>query len=243
MIGAATKFFASVPSATSPIWYVGIGSTTGIGGTAAINVEYPLGVRQDDFLLLCVSCGGESTVTTVPSGWTEIDAGRTDIATTAGVKLRVFYKFHDTAYDSYNGVGSAITVSVADHGDHTFGVMLAWRNVNTTTPLDVTSLWTSSSSAVTTMSFPELTTVTADCLYIGVGATPEDTTNSTHETITAAGLTSTAERFDDGTTNGHGSALYVMQGNKTSAGATGTPSVAKTTSTTYVCRAIALRPA
>lgn len=241
MITAAGKFFVSVPATTGPIRYVGVGSTSGTGGTGAINVPYPLGVRSNDFLLLLVACGGESTVTTVPSGWTEIDAGRTDIATTAGVKLRVFWKLHDTAYPNYNDTGSAQTISVADHGDHTFGVMLAWRGVNTTTPIDG-SLWTSSSSATTTLTFPDITTTVDNCLVLGVAADPSDTTNSTYGAITAAGLTTTAERFDDGTTQGHGSALYCMQGQRTSAGTVGTFSVAKTTSTTYVCRVIAIRP-
>lgn len=240
MRGAAAKYFVPAPDNGAFPRYVGNGSRAGTGGTGAINVPYPLGARQNDFLLLLVSCGGESTVTTVPSGWTEIGSD-VDLATTAGVKLRVFWRFHDTAYPNYNGTGAAQTVNVADHGDHAFGVMLAWRGVNLTTPIDGTVV-TSNTTAGTTMTFPSITTTAANCLVLGVAANPADTTSSTHGTITAAGLTSTAERFDGGTTQGHGSALYCMQGNRAAAGAVGTFTVAKTTSTTYVCRVIALRP-
>lgn len=239
-VATAKAFTSAGKVAQDGVWYVGAGALA--NGTAAINVAYPTGVRQGDFCLLVVEAGGESTVTTAPSGWTEIDVGHTDVATTAGSLLRVFYQFFPTAY-AYNGTGATPTVSVADHGDHTMGVILAWRNVNQTTPFDAGSLWSSSSSAVSSVTFPAVTTVSSSAKIICIATRPNDATTANFGTITPGTLTQATERIDTGSTQGHGGGLYVMEGNAGSIGNIGTVSVAKTTATTHVSRTIALRPA
>jgi len=248
MMPSTPKAFTSVTSGsvTTPIVYIGAGALA--SGTATIAPVYPAGVRQGDFCLMVLEAGGESAITTVPAGWTEIDAGRKDVATTAGSLLRVFYQFFPLAY-AYNGTGTADTTTqvngaaVADHGDHTAAAILAWRNVNATTPFDVSSTWTSSASAVTTLTPAAITTVTDRCKIVIVASRPNDAATADFGTIKAGNLSSTAERLDTGTTQGHGGGLYVMDAQLATAGGIGTVSIAKTASTTYVTRTIALRPA
>jgi parallel beta-helix repeat protein len=204
-------------------------------GTVAVTTldddtaNYPAGWAADDLLLLLVENAGDSL--TVDAGWTS--AGTPQLGT--GTGLHVWYRV------AQSGDGG----SVGYHGsgiNHMQGVVLAYRGVDTTTPLDVTSVG-GTASASTSVTFPSITTVTANCMIVFALAAADDrATGNDFGSWTNANLTSLTERVDANTAQGNDGALGAADGVKATAGATGTTTASIVTSAAKAYMTIALRP-
>jgi MSHA biogenesis protein MshQ len=206
----------------------------GAGTVAATTLDddtanYPAGWAADDLLLLLVENAGDSL--TVDAGWTS--AGTPQLGT--GTGLHVWYRV------AQSGDGG----SVGYHGsgiNHMQGVVLAYRGVDTTTPLDATPVG-GTASASTSITFSSITTVTADCMIVlALAAADDRAAGNDFGSWTNANLTSLTERVDANTAQGNDGALGAADGVKATAGATGTTTASISTSAGKAYMTIALRP-
>lgn len=161
------------------ITFVGSASASAINGGNA-NVTLPAGMQQNDLVLLGC-CNGGSTPS-LPTGYTNLQA-----AFSANLGYRACRKFMGASPDTTviaGGSGSAT--------DATAGVVLVFRGVDLTTPLDVTFAFDSNVSGAPDA--PSITPTSADCAIaiFGMSATNDTTpgtvTNYTNPTpFTATG--------------------------------------------------------
>jgi hypothetical protein len=169
-------------TAGKPIW-IATGTTATAATNVANNLAPPLpnpsgGLQNGDFLLLYVANSNGTNVAAVPPGWT--------LLTTNGfnnMTLSVFYDF-------YRSGDSAPSLTINAKGDHpASSKIVAYRYVNTTTPLDTASV-NSTSAIATTFTPTGLTTVTAGARAVSLVA--EDDAIATAPTLgvaTAQGFT------------------------------------------------------
>lgn len=202
-------------------------------GTTALTVAAVTSVVAGDLVLLFVESANQPVA--APTGFTQVTGSpiATGTANSAGgVALQVFYQF---------ATGADTSTSVADSGDHTTAIKLAYRGVNQTTPFDATAVTGTKATASTTTTFPSITTATANALVVLATALDLDAASTaTTGTITNANLSSITERHDQTVTSGFGGGLVIADGLKATAGSTGT-STATVTSTTQTYLTLALR--
>lgn len=202
-------------------------------GTAGLSVAAVTGVVAGDLILLFVESANQPVA--APTGFTQVTGSpiATGTANAAGgVALQVFYQF---------ATGADSTTSVADSGDHTTAIKLAYRGVNQTTPFDATAVTGTKGTASTSSSFPGITTVTANSWVVHASALDLDlASTATTGTATNANLTGITERHDQTVTSGFGGGLVIIDGVKATAGASGN-TTATVTSTTQVYLTLALR--
>jgi len=204
--------------------------------TAAITVAWPTHVANDIGLLVIETSGNDATISiTTPTGWQAVPGSPvTDLATSAGSKLQVWWK---------RAVSSAETsVTVPDAGDHQIARIFTFRNCITTgNPWDVTTTG-SKTTASTTATVPAVTTTVADTLITMIVGRPNDNASTTHFGVPVnANLTSLGEAGEAGSTVGNGGGFVVSRGVKATAGNTGTSTLSKIASTTDTYMVIALR--
>lgn len=202
-------------------------------GNAALTVGAVANVQANDLILLFVESANQAV--TQPTGYTQVTSSPVSTGTAAaagGVRLSVYYSF---------ATGADTTTSVADTGDHTCAIKIAYRGVNTTTPFDVTPVSGIKTPASTSTVFPSITTATNRALIVLSTALDLDA-NSTTTTgaATNANLTGLAERHDQTVATGVGGGLVIIDGTDAVAGSTGT-TTATVTSTVQVFLTIALR--
>lgn len=204
-------------------------------GTGALTVGAVASTQNNDLILLFVE--SENQAVTTPTGYTIVTSSpvSTGTAATAGaVRLSVFYKF---------ATGADTTTTVADSGDHTTAIKIAYRGVDTTTPFDATPVSGIKTPASTTATFPSITTATANALVVLASALDLDlASTATTGAATNANLTTITERHDQTVIAGDGGGLVIIDGVKATAGSTGT-TTATVTSTIQVYLTIALREA
>ena len=172
--------FATVAGIT----FVSSSSTTGT------TITLPAGLLQNDIVVICSM--SPSDTTTLPTGYTDGQNGNSNL-----VRYRWAYKFMPATPDTTATGLSANTVSIA----------VAFRGVNTTTPLDVAS----PAIATNDRDFPDppsITTVTNNSMVVAVGFQRQLSTLTAPTNFT---LAATANR-----TNGTVAAAYRL---KTPAGA------------------------
>ncbi len=205
-------------------------------GTGAIAPSIPTGYRNNDLLLLVTESANQAI--TAPTGWTEVGSQASQAtgtaATAGGVRLAVFWKIA-------SGLESA--PSVADSGDHTTGIVMAFRGVDPANPFgSATPTSRVDSSATTSMSWQTLTTTTANNLIVMcTGLDADAASTATVGTVTAASLTSITEQHDQTVIAGAGGGVHVATGIKAAAGAIGTMTATGSTSTTHAYLTIALQ--
>lgn len=141
---------------------------TGYVGSTAVNansgaslaIDVPSGVEDDDFLVLVVQMGLASSDTcNTPSGWSLL----TGLPLTfVGEKLYVFTRVASSEPASY-------TVTRTD-STRVNQVMLAYRGIDPTNPIDVsgTTAWASS---VNNRDAPDVTTTVSNAVLLGIWAT------------------------------------------------------------------------
>jgi hypothetical protein len=101
-------------------------------GTDGLSIAVPTGYAADDLLLLVSHRNDNNGVFDVPSGWTRLDALTVTEDSDADMQSFVAWK-KSTASES------AVTITHTDTtAEQWLGIMLAYRGVDTTTPIDVT---------------------------------------------------------------------------------------------------------
>ena len=186
-------------------------------GTGALNVPVPTGYEINDLLLLFITSANQAITT--PSGWTQIGdstSGNQAFGTAAaisGVRFGVYYK-----YASYNG--NEASVAVADTGDFTAAIMLAYRGVDVATSYNGgTNSFAAITTAGTAVSFPTTTTNYDGCMVIYALGLNRDTTATTNASAWAASsLASITEVADAVTASGNGGGFAIANGIKNTAG-------------------------
>ena len=204
-------------------------------GTAGLTVGAVASVVADDLILLFAESANQNIAT--PTGYTQVTGSPVSTGTAAaigGVRLAVFYRW---------ATGADTTTSVADSGNHTTAIKMAFRGVDTTTPFDATPVTGIKTPASTSASFPGITTATANALIVHASGLDLDAARTaTTGAATNANLTGITERHDQTISGGVGGGLVVVTGTKATAGATGN-TTATVTSTIQVYLTLALREA
>lgn len=202
-------------------------------GTGALTVGAVSGVVADDLIILFVESANENIDT--PTGFTQVTNSPVSTGTAAsagGVRLAVFYRW---------ATGADTTTSVADSGNHTTAIKMAFRGVDRTTPFDATPVSGIKTPASTSSSFPGITTATANAWIVHASALDLDAASTaTTGTPTNANLIELTERHDQTVTSGVGGGLVIITGEKVTSGATGN-TTASVTSTIQVYLTMALR--
>jgi hypothetical protein len=184
--------------------------------------------------LLFVETANQSITT--PSGWTEVSAspqGTGTAAAAGGVRLGVFWKITS---------GTESNRSVVDSGDHNTGVMLAFRGVDTNTPIDAAA-GSVQASAATSWTLPAVTTTTADTMIVlAIGNDRDINSTANVDGYTNPALTNITERVDQTTSIGFGGGIAVVTAELASAGSSGTTSCTNAASNTAAFVTVALRP-
>ena len=143
-----------------PIARVATGATVTRTGSGSFSPPIPTGLLGDDLMILIVA-NTKVNESAAPAGWTTVVTDGTRAG--ADMSLSVFYRFFQT------GVTSP-TVSVATDGGGASARIIAYRNVDPTTPLDVTPTAGVSATAAPTFTPPSLATLTANAYAVSIVA-------------------------------------------------------------------------
>lgn len=203
-------------------------------GNGAITPGLPSGHILNDILLLFVQSSNETI--SAPSGYAEVTTASpqgTGTAASAGsVKLAVFWKRDN---------GSESAPSVADTGDHTAGIILAFSGCITTgNPWDVNAGDTGASDTAVTI--PAVTTTVANTMIVAAVGHAVDSTSAQGSGEANSNLTNVAERADSSTTFGTGGGFVIITGEKASIGSTGTTADTLANTSKQARITIALKP-
>lgn len=221
----------AVPEPKTPVF---ISKGTFTFGTAAISVPPPSAYANGDLLVLLVNSANQAITT--PSGWTQF-ANSPQFTGTAGaaggVRIAAFYKYA-------SGVEPSVTV--ADTGSYTAGIMLSFTATASSSPANVTAGSVKSSATGTTFTLPAVTTTLAKDLILLIVGMDRDLTSSTNLSgWTNANLTDLVEVSDDTTGDGAGGGIGSAVGVDLTAGSTGTTTVTSAVATTAAFLTIALK--
>lgn len=203
-------------------------------GTAGFSVSWPAHQTNDVAVLVIESSGADSSLTP-PSGWSAVPGSPvTDVATTAGSRLTVWWKRATSA--------SEAAVAIPDGGDHQVARIFTFRGcVPYGNPWDVVTTGTKT-TASTTATVPSITTSLFGTRVVMIVGRPNDDASVTHFGVpTNANLTSIVECGEAGTTDGNGGGFVVATGIRQLRGAIGTSTLTKTASTTDTYMVLALR--
>ena len=195
------------------ISYVGIGTYN--SGSAGITVATPSGIAAGDLLVAAVETANQ-TITTSSSGWTTYTGTAGGTAGAAGgIRCTVFYKITD---------GSDTGIVLNDSGNHQLGVMLAYRGVDSSSPINASASQYNASS--TTLTCPSVTTTVANTAIIAIAAIDRDVATTTQVSgWTCTFSASIVEVFDRTVTTGQGGGLGIATEFAAAIGATGTVTV------------------
>jgi len=241
-VGYSTYIIALTPAPVlyADISYVAAGAIE--ANSSAITLGVPSGYAAGD-LLLIVTLTATSEAMSTPSGW--------------------------ESYGSCNGTGcvsifwrvataSESSVTLSDSGSCNMGVMLCFRGVNITTPINGTNIGLDYSNYNTSQSLPEITTTVPGCLILQITNTAQatPTPSPSSQTFTNYWLSMVSHGNLANGTNMLGriapvSSVYYSlgfySGLKILAGATGSPVVKSAISTSediiYQKYVLALTPA
>lgn len=213
-----------------PTW---INATSGAGSTAATSINFSSSGRQTgDKLYVAIATANQAIAT--PTGFTETvqsPQSRGTAAAAGGLRLGLFEKDSD---------GTETTVSIADSGDHQYAVGFVVRPASGQT-ISVDASNGKNAAAATSQSGNTLTTTAAECLIVEVWATDRDSAGPTYSAQANASLANVTERFDAGTTNGVGSGIMIVTGEKDTAGSVGATTATSAASAAYCVITLALK--
>jgi hypothetical protein len=232
--GAASKKMtlsqirASLPTVPT---IVSVGSA--FSSTGAPTATLPGTHAAGDILVLCLETSNEANLTV--SGYTQLGPKNGIGGLSAGsLKLSIFWKVDG---------GSESAPTIADSGDHTYGVMFAVRGCPTTVdPFAILGQkWKFTASVTGTSDVG--TTMMDNCLIVSIFAHAIDSASAQASSPTNAGLTSVTEAFDGATTDGIGGGICVVSGIMANRGTVPATTVTWAASTVDVSTLIAFRPA
>jgi hypothetical protein len=188
-------------------------------GAAAINPGLPAGFAADDIHVLIIETSNEPVA--AMSGWNNVGAGSINIATGTVTSLTVRWR---------RAVGGDTDPTVPDSGDHQIARIIGFSGCETAgDPWDVT-LFATENVADTTVAFPNVTTLTANCMVVHALSTGQDTnTGQSSGAGTNAALTGLANRVNNWTQLQGGGGIAAITGLKATAGAVGSTTTTVTT--------------
>jgi hypothetical protein len=201
----------------------------------SLTITWPSGHQTNDIGIIIIETSGNSATITPPSGWADIPGTPvTDVATTAGSKLHVWWKRATSS--------SEPTVATGTATDHILTRLYTFRGcVETGNPWNVTATGVKT-TASTTATVPSLTTTVDDTYILMLIGRPDDSSSTTHfGTPVNANLTGLADIDESGTVTGNGGGFAISYGIKSSPGSTGTSTLTKTASTTDTYVVLALK--
>lgn len=201
-------------------------------GTTSITPSMPTGASGNDLCILVVECQSSETPNVATSGWNLV--GRvTESLGTYTTKLSVWYAWQTTA-----GI-SAPTASATT--DHVAGQIVAFRNVDMTTPFEASGTATASATA-TAYSFPTLTTVSPNAMVVNIASEGYDASGTTNiGNWVNSSLTSITEGLDRATNTGNGGGYALAYGLKATAGSVPATTASATNATSKAMYTLALR--
>lgn len=171
-------------------------------------ISVPWGAHQaGDFALLVIETGTSLDVVETPAGWTAIGAKVVGLNNTTLGWL--FYRFAAS--------GAEANADAADPGDHWVGVILVYRGVNTTNPINAFA-GAMGASAPTTVLYPTLFTTRPDCRIVNILFRAVDAAGPYSSAETNPTLANLVEQFDDGAVDGNGGGIVVITGEKAAKG-------------------------
>jgi hypothetical protein len=204
--------------------------------TTALTVAWPAHLTGDIGLLVIEAGGNDATVSiTAPSGWVAVPGSPvTDLTTTAGSKLQVWWKRATSNAET--------SVTVPDGGNHQIARIFTFRNcISTGDPWDVTTTG-NKTTASTTATVPAVVTTVDNTYMVMIVSRPNDNGSTTHFGVPVnANLTGLEECGEAGSVQGNGGGFVVAGGVKATAGNTGTSTLTKIASTTDAYMVIALK--
>lgn len=201
--GAASSGAGPIPTVVA----VGTGSS----GTGNITPALPTGWAADDILVLITESSPSEPVT-APTGWTNMGVPTGNGASQMGV----FWK---------RAVSGETAPTVLDSGNHTHGIIIAFRGCITTgSPWNASQSDTNALNGGTAASSNRITGVTttvANCLVFGCMTASSGTAGAFFSSWTDGSLGSVTEQIDF---SGTGTVRHIggVTGTKAVAGATGT---------------------
>jgi hypothetical protein len=151
--GSLTSATSASFDVTPPPLWVANGATTTWTGNTAGTVALPASLNVNDLELLIIANTVNNTVAATPTGWTSVGAAGSALG--AGVRLTVFRKFFASA-----DTAPSVTPNTDTGGAS--ARIVAFRYVNTTTPLDVAVTTSTSAAGASTYTPPGQTTVTTN---------------------------------------------------------------------------------
>lgn len=193
----------------------------------------------DDIDVVIVEGGAADATLSTANGFAELTAVSPQGTGSGGSSTRfgVFWR-------RWNGSdGSPIFAGVSNHA---VGRMISISGCKTSgNPWNVTATGTTDSSADTSLSAAGATTTAADCLILAFAGQNLPDASSTTEfgSPTNADLANLTERIDNATAQGNGGAIWLVTGEKATAGAYGATTCTTVTSALRVCGSIALEGA
>lgn len=206
------------------ISYVGLGAVDSNVSGGNLSIPYPASIAAGDLLWMPVT-SSVSTVfgTTAASGFTRRFSG------TSGGSTPSIAGFYKIATGSESG-----SITVTSPGGATIGRMFAYRNVNTTTPFDVSGVLLGSSTGITNYDIPTQTPTVAGCVGLIMACG-----NSMSGSWTTA--TSYTELYDGG--NAEAQIIYIGHRLALTTSATGTRTPVRSGSVRGAGAGEILRPA
>lgn len=211
-----------------------VSAGTDAGGLGAVTAGIPTDSRPGDILLLFVQ--SENEPGSAPAGWAAVGdspQGTGTAKNAASTALEVYWK---------RATESEADVSVADRGDHTYAVILAFRGcIESGDPWEVTSGGVQAVAAAN-MTIGGDTTTVDNCLVVIAAAHDIDLATPQFSGWTNSDLSNVTECFDGSTASADGGGIGVAAGGKVAAGAYGNTTVT-IASTLGAFLTIALKPA
>lgn len=189
----------------------------------------------NDIGLVVIETSGDSANLTPPAGWAALPGTPvTDVATSTGSKLHVWWKRAASAAEAAVATGAGT--------DHILARLYTFRGcVTTGNPWDVTTTGTKVTASATA-TVPALVTTVDDTLITMIVGRPNDSLNTAHFGVPVnANLTGLGEAGEAGTANNNGGGFVVSYGVEPTASNTGTSTLTKIVSTTDTYVVLALR--
>jgi hypothetical protein len=188
------------------------GSGAFVSSTGAPTVLYPDDRQVHDILILFVTTGAQAVTT--PAGWNLITSA--SIGTAAAVTGAV------ALYAYWQRYSSGVSVVVADSGSYTNAQIFGFRYASKgASVINVSANDPRAASAAAVL--PSVTTTVNDCVIImGIGTDQDIATAQFSGSPTNANLGNLTLISNNSNANGVGGGLVVIDGEKMTAGATGT---------------------
>lgn len=204
-------------------------------GIGDVTPGLPAGIAANDLLLLAVESAKQAAA--APSGWTECPSSpQENSGGSAGgsnaVRITAFYRI---------ATGSDTDPTVADTGDHTTALIVAYRGVNTSSPFNTSA--GAGYAASTTITAPGVTTTVADCMIVHLIGSDRDSNSTTSMSgWTNAALANVTERHEQTVNAGFGGGIFVVDGEKATSGVVGDTTGTYTVSEEHASITLAVQP-